>query len=302
MAHLRVLVTQVARDYPNHPGVLSDIVATYQYLNERAEDAKAQLAQLRDEPLFLNVDRPEEDGVMWQSHWNSASTISFDVRDVRGFKFARIFLQRFRLLLVAAGAQEVNGLSTQQVARTDAYARVRGKYLQMRRARLLVDVVFVPLRDDDPDNLLFGHRSFIATQSNHLMSAFTSGFNESGSASAENPVKVEAHYSRLCVSLVVGEHLYRLSSELELTGIRPDFMYTDIVESTSLEVLLEALGLARYWEMEELVEVLQEHIAGGWLHPDTLAQSESLSKNDDPYELKVIFQLRMSRRKGNSTS
>lgn len=49
-----------------------------------------------------------------------------------------------------------------------------------------------------------------------------------------------------------------------------DFIYAgSLRDPASLEVLLDALCLAKYWDMDEFVEAAQDCIAVHWLHPDT---------------------------------
>jgi len=184
--------------------VLSDLIETYEYLNDNLRFEGSAVTQLVGEPLFLNVDDPQKDGVEWV--WNSADRISFDIRDFGGFRAVRRFLQRFRHLLLAAGAQEVNfpvpSRSFGTSSSSDSLSRVREKFSQMRQERHLVDVRFVA--DDEPDKPLLGHKSFLATQSNHLMKLFCNDSMKTSVASHQDEIPCHNH-SRACVALVLGE-------------------------------------------------------------------------------------------------
>jgi sacsin len=217
IAHLRVLVN-IAHVHPNHLAILPDIIATYKFLEEKADDSP-QLSLLRDEPLFLNVDQTAED---WE--WESAANLSFDVRDVGHFKSVRRFLHKYKSLLIAAGAQEVNHPRIASAVDADhdlGHGRMRRKFNEMRRRRKLVDVEFVP-RDYDADRPLLGHRSFLAAASDHLMDMFCSDFIEGRAASTDDPVQVYmADYSRDSVSLILGKTYFECSSTLILNLANP---------------------------------------------------------------------------------
>ena len=184
--------------------MLSDLIATYEYLNDSLRFEGSVATQLTGKCFFLNVDDPQEDGVEWV--WNSANRISFDMRDVGGFRSARRLLQRFRPLLLAAGAQEVSHpfpfRSSSVSPGSDSLSRVREKFSQMRQERHLVDIQFIPY-DDEPDSPLLGHKSFLATQSNHLMKVFCNDLREADPAPLKDKISCHNH-SRACISLVLG--------------------------------------------------------------------------------------------------
>ncbi|KAF9445202.1 hypothetical protein P691DRAFT_676124 [Macrolepiota fuliginosa MF-IS2] len=267
--HLRVLVFQVVPDHPNDPAVLSDLVATYRYLNEKAEESATDLADLREEALFLNVDNPREAGVNWV--WEAPANLSFDVRDVGNFKSVRRFIHSYASLLVAAGALEVNhppGRSASSATTTVDLGRmdgVRRKYEEMRRNTKLVDVKFVT-RDDNPDDPLLGHRSFLAAHSDHFQQVFCSDFSEGQPASPEAPVELRVPgSSRACVALIL------------------EYIYTGIVPlSTPIGVLLDGLKLSKYWSIPELVECIQDCIIEGRLvDPNNLTTIQDAARAED---------------------
>lgn len=189
--------------------MLSDLIETYEYLNDNLRFEDLAVTQLAGKRFFLNVDDPQEDGVGWV--WNSADRISFDTRDFGGFRAARPFLQRFRHLLLAAGAQEVNypapSRSFGTSSGSDSLSRVREKFSQMRQERHLVDVRFVA-DDDEPDSPLLGHKSFLATQSNHLMNVFCNDSRETSVTSHQDEIPCPDH-SRACIALALGEQFGR---------------------------------------------------------------------------------------------
>lgn len=56
VAHLIILTTKIAQTHPGNPTLLSDIKATYKWLDRHAEAAREHLLLVADEKLFLNVD------------------------------------------------------------------------------------------------------------------------------------------------------------------------------------------------------------------------------------------------------
>lgn len=274
-----MLVTQVARDHPNHPAILADLTATYRYLNDKAEASAAHLADLRDEQLFLNVDNPRGAGVVWE--WASPATLSFDAWDVGNFKSVRRFLRDYKTLLMAAGAQEVYHPTAQVSSSTTTVdlgplSHIRRKYGEMRRNKKLVDVKFIT-EDDIPDDPLLAHRSFLAANSDHFQESFCSDFGEGQPASANEPVEVPVReYSRACVALVLGERLADYSRLDTYNKTLADYIYSGTVpDSTTIPLLLKALELAKYWSIHELVEQIQDRIIKGrLLTPENLDDSK----------------------------
>ena len=208
--HLHVLVTEVARRHPRDAGLLSDLKATYQYLQEHHSEAEKLLLRDRNEALFLNVDDPETES--WE--FLPASQIMFNVSDEDERREVRAFLRPFRDLLLASGANEIKiplassvSLSSPEVH----LSRFRGSFEKQRRSRTLTDVVFrvagATATEGDGDH--WAHRALLAAASEHFYHQFCAplGFAENRAASVEDPIVVELEddLELSCVGLALGE-------------------------------------------------------------------------------------------------
>jgi hypothetical protein len=89
--HLKVFTTQIAQDYPGNLTLLSDIQATYKWLDEHSEEARQPLLCAGHFKLFLNVNDPTEDG--WTGKWEAAQNIVLNLHyDCQQLRTARDFL------------------------------------------------------------------------------------------------------------------------------------------------------------------------------------------------------------------
>lgn len=145
---MKVLTTQIAQDYPGNLTLLSDIQATYKWLDEHSEEAQQPLLSAGHFKLFLNVNDPTEDG--WTGKWETAQNIVLNLHyDCQQLRTARDFLVKYDKLLLAAGC------STMKVFDRDAREppptlsesdnqRLREVQNEMRKSGELTDMVFVP--------------------------------------------------------------------------------------------------------------------------------------------------------------
>jgi hypothetical protein len=151
VAHLEVLTTKIA---PNHPGnltLLSDIKATYKWLNERAEQAGVFLVPLATEKLFLNVDDPSEE--WWDNQWVAAQdmVLNFDY-DIQDIKRVKRFLQEYSNLLRASGCNTVSQFSEMRSVavsgtRSTRQSEMMTVFNEMRKSGELTDMAFRPTAD-----------------------------------------------------------------------------------------------------------------------------------------------------------
>lgn len=148
VAHLIFLTTRIARDHPRDRVLLSDIKATYKWLNEHHEEARIHLLTAENEKIFLNVTDPEQQN--WEGQWVAAKELVINLPyDTRLIKSVRDFLQSYENLLLAAGCGRLN-ISKQAQAPLAAGSenatlrKMKEQFNQMRIKNELTDVVLVP--------------------------------------------------------------------------------------------------------------------------------------------------------------
>jgi hypothetical protein len=145
---LKVLTTRIAQDHPGDRTLLSDIQATYKWLDDHSEEAEVPLSSARHLKLFLNVNDPIEDE--WTGQWEAAQNIVLNLHyDYEHLKTAREFLLKYDKLLRAAGCSSMQIFSRDghEPARTQLESdnqRSREVQNEMRKAGVLTDMVFVP--------------------------------------------------------------------------------------------------------------------------------------------------------------
>ena len=142
------MTTRIAQDHPNNRGLLSDIEATYKWLDEHAEEARPSLFGAGHLKLFLNVSDPTRDE--WNGQWETAQNIVLNLHyDYEHLRSARNFLLKYNKLLLAAGS------STMKIFNRDRHEpvpsssesdnqRLREVQNEMRKSGELTDMVFVP--------------------------------------------------------------------------------------------------------------------------------------------------------------
>ncbi|KAF4615426.1 hypothetical protein D9613_003544 [Agrocybe pediades] len=182
--HLKVLATQVARDHPGNSVVLSDLKATYKWLNENANNARPYLLQISAEKMFLNVDDPTTSH--WTGKWVAANEMLLNLHyDMGQVRQVRTFLQDYGDLLSAAGTGKLEGFSrSNQSHRLSSLNSVslRDIFNNMRTSGELLDVELVPEMStgDRPvaTDGLRAHRAFLAACIPHVRAASTGGWQE----------------------------------------------------------------------------------------------------------------------------
>jgi hypothetical protein len=181
-----VLACRVAEERPANASLLSDIQATYQWLTENSPAARQHLLARSAMPLWLNVEDPSVQ--TWE--WHSANQLVFNGEDEGERRDVRPWLARFRPLLKAAGAREIERPTRPNVQLTSADATLAAQRRvaeRMRIACLLTDVVIVAEDVEFP-----AHRVVLAMASEYFADVFASGFAEgSGDASPNHPVHLQ---------------------------------------------------------------------------------------------------------------
>ena len=197
-----------------------DLESTYAFLEDNIGSATGEdIVQIRDGALFLNVESPNTD--TWV--WDEGDRLVFETHDMENsVRYVRAFLLPYSKLLRAAGVLQV--YHPQYIANpaTDSsesskLESIRLGFNDLRMKEALTDVVLIPrnleegddAEDEEPQSgdlkPLLAHRSFLAAFSEYFTDAFCGGYEESGAASSDNPVKMKVSgYSRECVELVLG--------------------------------------------------------------------------------------------------
>ncbi|KAJ7262754.1 hypothetical protein B0H12DRAFT_1104316 [Mycena haematopus] len=238
--HLRVLVLQVAKDYTSDIYLLSDLEATYAWLDEHQHEVEDSMIEFHDEPLFLNVDDPKTDP--WLFH--SADELFFNIRDGGDLKSVKKFLLPFKDLLTVSGVEDIVNAPVPGIVLSSVEAQLsllRTGFQAMRLEGKLVDVVFI----SDDEMRYAAHRAYLAPMSEYLQDLFTGSFAESGPGTADEPIEIEVDYSGPCVEAVL------------------DYLYLAKAPSLErLDDLLDVMDLANYWALGELNQLVQAKIIG----------------------------------------
>ncbi|KAF9522956.1 hypothetical protein CPB83DRAFT_911009 [Crepidotus variabilis] len=271
VAHLRVLTLRVARSHPGNLTLLSDLTATYKWLNDHADDARESLLLMEDQDIFLNVDDPITSP--WPAGWVSAKKIVLNLSyDWGAFKHVRRFLEAFPNLLRAAGCRgrvETN-LTTPSVpiATTSTSSSIMKNFNDMRIAGELTDIELVPmyvlkdqarigLDEDDvdvemevdpsPSGDYQAHRAYLAATVPHLRSL----------ANFRQDTKFKFFGSKFGARAVL-DFIYTGDFSYEPPAIKPG----DPVEPVEdlLYELLELLSIANEWQYPDLTSQIEKHI------------------------------------------
>jgi hypothetical protein len=88
--HLRVLV-ELGKKYGHRSALLSDLKATYKWLNDNEDEILVDIKNENQKSLFLNVDDPVADAWVW----HSASTLVKDLQDVGDMHGVKTFLRNY---------------------------------------------------------------------------------------------------------------------------------------------------------------------------------------------------------------
>lgn len=212
--------------------ILQDLTLTYQWLNEEDNIAKVAglIADMRDEPIFLNVNDPSTEDWMWLP----ANQLALESHDLSTVRAVREYLKPFRQLLKAGGVLEAFYPPAQKVDQSareseeqSLLKQIRRVFNEQRLAGQLTDVVFVPdsqvkSEPDEghiPDNVnslssspatvdgavARGHRAFLAGCSPTFQAMFTGEFKEGQEATPSRPQVVKFPYPTFAIQTALGK-------------------------------------------------------------------------------------------------
>lgn len=173
MDHLLVLATTVAAVRPASDAFFLEIGQAYKWLQENLEDAHDRLVQLSEDPIWLNIDGPED---VWT--WRPAGRLVFDALwDGDENYRTKQSLEPYRELVRSAGASEIifPKLPSPDVEHTSHPERVMSGCLRLRSAGLLCDVRFEPEEEE-----VLAHRVILAAVIPHFATALAGDFAEGG--------------------------------------------------------------------------------------------------------------------------
>ncbi|KAF8205680.1 hypothetical protein K438DRAFT_1964095 [Mycena galopus ATCC 62051] len=236
VAHLVILTQTVAVEHPGNRTLLQQICATYEWLNENRAEARGHLL-CTPVALFLNVDDPSSETWEWRKAAQLLFDIEYDFPETDTFR-ARRFLQDYRPLLLAAGAEIEHAVDYRPKTRAQDGNTLQVSFDAMRKAGQLTDTVLMPTTGEVVDEgTLRAHSAFLAAAIPHVRYGL-SDWAEGRSGTYSFP----GSYFGACAVL--------------------DFIYTGKIERTAAETedghmillrdLLELLRGADEWGMLEL--------------------------------------------------
>jgi len=241
--HLRVLVLQVAQDYPGNSNVVYDITETYRWLEDHKDQPELGrcISKYNRENLFLNVDDPKLD--MWR--WHCADQLFFDIDDGKDQFGVKKFLLPFSGLLRLAGVEQVISPPCPSLLKSSAETQLfmlRSTFDNMRRNKTLTDVV---LTTEDGANIA-AHRVLLATTSDYFKDMFCGSYAESQVASPDDPINLPVKdCSAGCLECAL------------------DFIYTGTTPTLEdPNDLLQLLFLSHYWRISALSDSVQCELVG----------------------------------------
>ena len=282
MKHLKVLA-EIGQRHGRRSVLLSDLKATYKWLNERANHVSADMMHEKSHSMFLNVDNPDSDDWVW----HSASSLVKDLQDVGDLHDLKGFLRNYDALLKVAGARKVRKVTAKPVVVVDKTSAYRRQFCDFRKRGFEVNVTFEA--SDDEYEIMPAHKSWLILNSEYFGQLFiTAGLGEAHGQGSGQHVQVDVpDYSSLCVREIIGEYS-RLFCAFWLMCI--DWIYigelpesiaspscSDEESRAKLDLALEMLKLARFWAITELHERLQEFIvnAPNFINPYWVKDSKS---------------------------
>ena len=197
VAHLKVLA-EIGQSHGYRPALLSDLKATYKWLNEHIDDISADIVKESSNRIFLNVDNPDSDEWKWDS---AICLVIKDLQDVGQLREVKHFLHKYDDLLKAAGAGTIEKVTAKHVAVVDKTALYQRQFCELRRQGFEVSVTFEA--KDDEYGISPAHKAWLIMNSEHFLQLFiTAGLGEAHRQDVN--VKVP-DYSSLCVKEVIGE-------------------------------------------------------------------------------------------------
>ncbi|KAF9032342.1 hypothetical protein BDP27DRAFT_1436014 [Rhodocollybia butyracea] len=271
VAHLVVLATEVARDHPHDRTLVRDLKATYTWLQDHRMDAKWELQEYQDLPIFLNVENMASYLEPWQ--WRSANELVLNLTydSQRCFKIQSALIE-FRELLLAAGVR------TRVDVTHDDESTLGDKRFESLRARgKLLDISLEPKFPEDDEIIdegrLTAHAAFLAANVPHIEDGLTGGYSEISNRVYSFP----GTYFGACAFL---DLLYTGDIKDERSNESDDAMKL-------LAALLELLPVADQWGSEPLKRKLGYLITTKYLfiQPETLDMIQKSAEESSAPEL-----------------
>lgn len=210
MEHLKVLAIRIAPHHNNNFSIIDDLIATYSWLNDHINDAREDLLEAQNLPLYLNVNDPRTD--IWDGNWSRGREMVLGLHyDTARLKRVGRFLHRYSELLALSGCISIKSFDrgsavvpVQDV--TIAIQDMRTTYNDMRKAGELTDVALIPTAMDDAeaadnDPELRAHYSFLAATMPYVR-------RRAQGWSVSTPGKITFFGSVFGAKALLGTHLY----------------------------------------------------------------------------------------------
>lgn len=203
--HLKVLV-DIGQNHGRRSALLSDLKATYKWLNDHVEDIFVDITNENFNKIFLNVDNPDSDDWVW----HSASSLVKDLQDVGELHDVKGFLRHYDDLLKAAGVRTIQKVTAKPIAVVDRTSLYRQQFCDLRERGFEVSVTFKA--KDDEHEILPAHKAWLLMNSEHFWELFiTAGLGEAQVHGSSNIVQVDVpDYSSLCVKETIGEYPFNI--------------------------------------------------------------------------------------------
>ena len=205
MKHLKVLA-EISQKHGYRSALVSDLKATYKWLNEHVEDISADITNENFNEIFLNVDNPDTNEWVW----HSASSLVKDLQDVGELHDVKGFLRHYDDLLKAAGVRTIQKATAKPIVVVDKTSFYRQQFCDLRERGFDVSVTFKA--KDDEHEILPAHKAWLLMNSEHFWELFiTAGLGEAQGHRSGNLVPVNVpDYSSLCVKETIGEYSFNI--------------------------------------------------------------------------------------------
>ena len=200
MKHLKVLV-ELGKKYGHRSALLSDLKATYKWLNENVDEILADIKNENRRSIFLNVDNPESDP--WTDQWHAASNLVKDLQDVGDMHDVKGFLRNYDNLLKAAGVRTIQKVKAEPVAAQDRTSFHRSRFREMRKRGFEVNITFKAM--DDEHQIGRAHKAWLSLNSEYFWRKFVATSDFPGDPGKRPQVDV-SDYPSLCVKETIGKH------------------------------------------------------------------------------------------------
>lgn len=197
MKHLIVLA-ELGKNHGRR-ALLSDLKATYKWLNENVDEIASDIRNANSREIFLNVDDPDSD----QWVWHSAATLVKDLHDVGDLHDVKGFLRNYDSLLKAAGVRTIQKTIAKPVAAMDRTSLHRSRFRELRERGFEVNVTFKA--KDEEHQILPAHKAWLIMNSDHFWQIFVTSGHKESEPGKDVEVKMPNH-SSLCVKEIIGEY------------------------------------------------------------------------------------------------